>query len=38
MARRGRPKKTLNPIDVEKNELTDCIVDQVKYNCKLTDK
>lgn len=38
MARRGRPKKTLNPIDIEKNELTDTIVDQVKYNCKLTDE
>ena len=38
MARRGRPKKTLSPIDVEKNELTDSIVDQVKYNCKLTDE
>lgn len=38
MARRGRPKKTLTPIDVQKNELTDAIVDQVRYNCKLTDE
>ncbi len=38
MARRGRPKKSLTPIDIEKNELTDAIIDQVKYNCKLTDE
>lgn len=38
MARRGRPKKSLTPIDIEKNELADAITDQVKYNCKLTDE
>lgn len=38
MARRGRPKKSLTPIDLEKNELTDSIISQVKYNCKLTDE
>lgn len=38
MARRGRPRKNLQPIDTERTELSDAIVNQVKYNCKLTDE
>lgn len=38
MARRGRPKKSLTQIDITKNELADAVIDQVKYNCKLTDE
>ena len=36
MARRGRPRKDLTPIDKEKMQLTDDIVNQLKFNANLT--
>lgn len=38
MARRGRPRKNLTPIDKEKMQLTDDIVNQLKYNSELSDE
>jgi site-specific recombinase XerD len=38
MARVGRPRKTLTPLQQKKNELTDTIIDQVKYNCRLSNE
>ena len=36
--RRGRPRKDLTPLDREKMQLTDDIVNKLKYNAKLTDE
>ena len=38
MAQRGRPKKNISPIEAHKNQLADDIVNQVKYNAKLSDE
>lgn len=38
MAKRGRPKKELSPIEREKNQFGDDIVNKLKYNAKLTDE
>lgn len=38
MARVGRPRKDLSPIDREKMQLSDDILDIVKYNAKLSDE
>ena len=38
MAKRGRPKKELSPIEREKNQFADDIVNKLKYNAKLTDE
>lgn len=38
MGRVGRPKKTLSQIDRSKLQLTDDIINQIKYNAKLTDE
>ena len=37
MARVGRPRKNLTPIEKEKIELSDDILNVVKYNAKLND-
>lgn len=36
--RRGRPRKDLTPMDVQKMQLTDDIVNKLKYNAKLSDE
>lgn len=38
MAKRGRPKKHIDPLEVERNQLSEDIVNMVKYNAKLTDE
>lgn len=38
MAKRGRPKKELSPIEREKNQFADDIVNKLKYNAKLSDE
>ena len=37
MGRVGRPKKELTPTDIEKMNLTDDIVNQLKFNAKLSE-
>lgn len=36
--RRGRPKKDITPLDREKMQLTDDIINKLRYNAKLTDE
>lgn len=38
MARRGRPRKNLTPVDKEKMRFADDIVSQLKYNAKLSEE
>ena len=38
MGRRGRPPKNLTPIDKSKMQLTDDIVNALKYNANLTQE
>lgn len=38
MPKRGRPKKNRDPIDVERTQMSDDIVNMVKFNAKLNDE